>query len=131
MLAPYQIDLVRRLLVEKKLTQRQLARLTGVSRGTIAQIAAGRRPPTSPTRSQDADDFDVPLVPPERCPTCGGWVYPPCRLCHMRELLRKHGQIARLGPLEYPIIHGLDLKPRHRKRYQQVRRFRCAMEAAG
>jgi transcriptional regulator with XRE-family HTH domain len=132
MLAPYQVDHIRKLLFEKKLSSRQIARRTGVSRGAIAEIAAGRRPVEATERSDEAeDDFEVPLDPPQRCPTCGDWVFPPCRLCRTRALLRKHlGHIARLPSPQYPFLLGLDLKPRHRARYEQVRRQRRVIDAA-
>jgi len=34
---------------------------------------------------------------PVKCPTCGGKVYLPCRLCHVRELQKK-------GPIEKVIF---------------------------
>ena len=133
MLAQYQVDRVRRLLAREKLSYRRIARRTGVSRGAIAEIAAGRQPDPPPKKREVVydDDFEKPLVPPRRCPTCGGFVYPPCRLCRTRAFLRTHLEIVACRlPIEYPLIVGLDLKPRHRTRYEIVRRRRRKMEAA-
>jgi transcriptional regulator with XRE-family HTH domain len=44
MIAPSMVDEVRRLLSEGRLSQRAIARRTGISRGTVAAIASGRRP---------------------------------------------------------------------------------------
>jgi hypothetical protein len=112
---------VKRLVAEGRLSQRKIARLTGVSRGTVGAIAAGRRCDHPRPPSPD-DEIDEPPGPPERCPGCGAIVYPPCRLCRLRSLLAA-GRIPRrperpLGPL------GLELHDEHRKRYEQVR-ARC------
>jgi transcriptional regulator with XRE-family HTH domain len=77
---------IERLLKETHHSQRKLARLTGVSRSTIATIAAGKRPDYSQREQQRLSDFDVPSGPPARCPRCGGRVFMPCRLCHVRNL---------------------------------------------
>lgn len=75
---------VERLLAEGQLSQRKIARVVGVSRGVIGLIARGERPDYS-ARQQDQAEL-VPLGPIERCPGCGGRVYVPCRLCHVRKL---------------------------------------------
>ena len=56
MLAPSVVEEIRRLLAEDTLSYRKIARLTGVSRGTIGAIASGKRPdyqqtPPCPRRS--------------------------------------------------------------------------------
>lgn len=77
------IDVIRRLLADGKHSQRQIATLTGVSRGTVGAVALGKRDDRLP---RPADEWDAPSGPILRCPGCGGLVYSPCRLCRMRDL---------------------------------------------
>ncbi len=73
------------LLNEGELSQRRIAARVGVSRGTVASIASGRRglfgrdPESDDTRSL------ANLTPAERCPKCGYLIYAPCRVCRSRE----------------------------------------------
>jgi len=84
MIAPGIVDEVVRLLDEGRLSQREIARVSGISRGTVGSIAQGKRP-----RVRTSDDTFLdptrPLGPPRRCPGCGGLVYLPCLLCRIRE----------------------------------------------
>lgn len=73
---------IRRLLAEGRLSQRKIAKLTGISRATISAIASGRRPDYQPRPANDL--FDRPQGPPRRCLGCGGLVYLPCKLCRVR-----------------------------------------------
>ncbi len=131
MLARYLVDHIRELLTVEKLSSRQIVRRTGASRGAIMQIAAERNSDHPQPLLHADDDFETPLVPPKRCPECGGLIYPPCRLCQTRTFIRNHiGKIAHLQPIEQPIVVGLDLLPRHRARYEKVRQRRQEMEAA-
>lgn len=93
MIASTVIDEVRRLLNERKLSQRMIARRVGVSRGTVNAIWLGKRPErASPQADEEAPQFDA--APPQRCPGCGGMVQMPCLLCRIRELREKrhHGR---------------------------------------
>ena len=116
MLDRHLADKVLQLLNEQKLSQRQVARLTGVSRGTVAAIARGvwhARHRSRPNRESDASP------PPSRCPDCGAIVTPPCLACHVRAL-KARGEIPPLpeeavGPLRVE-LHG----PYH-ARYLEVR----------
>ncbi len=86
-IAPERIDEVRHLLAEGVLSERQIARCTGAARATVAEIATGkffRRASRMPTIAAEADGEAEPIEPPDRCPTCGGMVYMPCRLCEAR-----------------------------------------------
>lgn len=74
---------IRRLLAEGQLSQRKIAKLTGISRATIGAIASGRRPDYEPRQADDL--FDRPQGPPRRCRNCGGLVYLPCKLCRVRQ----------------------------------------------
>lgn len=79
------LDEVRRLLALGRLSQREIARQTGVSRGTVNAIANARWKKRPSREANDETDhlFKGPIV---RCPTCGGRVYMPCMLCHIRDL---------------------------------------------
>jgi hypothetical protein len=68
-------------------SQREVARQLGISRGTVATVAAGQW--TGYARAADKQSADEPLAPPVRCARCGGLVHPPCRLCRLREQLRR------------------------------------------
>ncbi len=85
MIHPALIDEVRRLLAEGRLSQREIARQTQVSRGTVSLISRGRRPDYD-TREAELDDWPTRRGPMVRCPGCGGWVQAPCRLCRVRGL---------------------------------------------
>jgi hypothetical protein len=131
MLAPHVVDEIRGLLREGHLSQRKIARKTGVSRGTVAAIASGRRPDYGdrvPRRSDEAVEWLGPL---ERCPGCGGMVSMPCRLCRARavqERTRRRRMASEDLQPDDPL--GLDLHGKDRLRYEQVRRQMLARQAA-
>jgi hypothetical protein len=76
---------VERLLAEGRLSQRKIAHVLGISRGVVSLIARGLRPDYE-ARQRDRDESAQQQGPIERCPGCGGRVYTPCRLCHVRKL---------------------------------------------
>ena len=89
MIAPSEVEEIKRLLAEKRLSQRKIAVRLGVSRGTVHAIARGKRrdrPPREPERPRR------PAGPPERCPGCGGQVYMPCLLCRARAVKERRAQ---------------------------------------
>ena len=118
MIPPSAVQEIRRLLAEGKLSYRKIAKVAGVSRGSVSLIASGKRPDYKP-RKELAEE--VPSGPPERCPSCGALVYMPCRLCRLRAFLARLKRLfARrsAGPPE-PIV--LELNEEHRARYEEVR----------
>jgi hypothetical protein len=72
---------VQRLLAKKCHSQRQIAQLTGVSRGTVHAIASGKRGMHGREPAAQAE-LDEPT--PVRCRGCGARVYLPCVLCQAR-----------------------------------------------
>ena len=113
---------VRRLLAEGTLSQRKIARLTGISRGSVGAIASGKRPDyETPPEEEDEE----PTGPPERCRNCGGMVYLPCRLCRTRNTIAKDRRLTSrqlaVGTTE---SLELNLRPEHRARYEEVRTWR-------
>jgi hypothetical protein len=127
MLSQSTIDTIRRLLDEDELTQREIARYAGVSRGTVQAIGDGtlanrkRRRQAAPLVPQLDDEEPASSEPPQRCPGCGGMVYMPCRRCEMWRWP------ARQAPAEAednePML--LTLRPAERQRYQEIRRLRA------
>ena len=82
MIAPNDVAAIRKLLNEGH-SHREIARKTGISRGTVGSIASGKR--TDRVR-QPRDECEAPLGPIGRCPQCGGRVFTPCLLCQIRKL---------------------------------------------
>ena len=62
-------------------TQRAVHRTLSVSRGTISNVAAGRRSPTPLSRAVSLQDQDIESGPTERCPGCGRLIEMPCKAC--------------------------------------------------
>lgn len=124
MLAISQVNEIRRLLAGGDYSQRKIARMTGVSRGTIGAIALGRRPDYE-SRSKEEDETALPLGPLGRCKICGAKVYLPCRLCELRrQLALERKKTPAPGPIFAslpPEPLGLDLREEHRRRYEEVR----------
>jgi hypothetical protein len=86
MLSPAKVEEVRRLLARENISQRQIAKILNVSRGSVNAIASGKRP-EYPAKEFDEDDIRC-WLPPVRCDGCGGMVYAPCRLCRTRGVQR-------------------------------------------
>jgi DNA-binding XRE family transcriptional regulator len=82
------VEEIEKLLVAGELSQRQIAKHMGVSRGTVNNIAQGRRVLAKEPELLEEDDYFRPLGPLSRCPSCGGMVHQPCLLCHIRSLKR-------------------------------------------
>jgi hypothetical protein len=78
MLALEQVLEVKRLLDEGRLSQRSIARLTGVGRSSVSAIANGERGLVGPT---PVGDLVVRSSIAQRCPGCGGRVFMPCVYC--------------------------------------------------
>ncbi len=113
---------VRRLLAEGTHSQRKIARLTGISRGTVGAIVSGRRPDYD---NSDNGDQEEPPGPPKRCPGCGGMVYMPCLLCLAKEVSAKNRRVSpRSRGVGAPVEVGLELRPEHHARYRQVSDWR-------
>jgi hypothetical protein len=75
---------VRSLLAEGTLSQRSIARLTGLSRSSIGGIARGNRRAFIAAGVDDGVKFFSTSQSPQRCPECGGLVYMPCHACRIR-----------------------------------------------
>jgi len=86
MIAAAKVQEIEQLLRKGQYSQRQIARRTGISRATIAAIAAGERPDYEAQRQlrQLRQAEDESIGPVERCRGCGGMTQMPCRLCRVR-----------------------------------------------
>ena len=123
MLDPEKVAAVKRLVAEGGRPQRKIARMVGVSRGSVQAIATGRRPDyethrLAEKRLQEAAEV-LGTSPPERCPDCGGMACMPCRACH----LKATHNVASTPP-EPGNLSTLELRPADRKRYYEIRRLR-------
>lgn len=83
MLTNSTIEAARQLLSEGKLSRREIADKLGISRGSVNSIFNGTLT-THDERPRVADGDPLETGPIERCATCGGRVYMPCRLCAVR-----------------------------------------------
>jgi DNA-binding XRE family transcriptional regulator len=87
---------IKRLLDEQRLSQRAIADRLGVSRGTVNNIANGRRGvygrELPPVERSGAEPSGVP----HRCRGCGGLVYQPCLLCRARAYDARRRELRRL-----------------------------------
>ncbi|MEX2139196.1 MAG: hypothetical protein WD894_08045 [Pirellulales bacterium] len=81
MLSPCLVQEIQRLLAVGY-SRRKVARLAGVSRNTVNEIAAEQRPDYA--EPQETPFSSPPRRKPKRCGGCGGLVYPPCKLCRLR-----------------------------------------------
>jgi hypothetical protein len=131
MISPLVVAEIQRLLVGKKHSHRVIGEMLGVSRNTVGAVALGRHRNIGVDPNGDAEG--EPIGPPKRCPTCGGMVYMPCRLCRLRNEneanprppQREHDERNAAASAE------LNLRPEHQVRYQKVRVRRQRMLAAG
>ncbi len=121
MLAPALVAEVRRLLAEGKHAQRTIARMVGVSRTTVSEIALGRRPEYAGRPEEYAPGCES-AGPPQWCAGCGGMVYLPCRLCDARRIAAHTPRpLQNIAEDEPPV---LQLKAEHRRRYERIRAVR-------
>jgi transcriptional regulator with XRE-family HTH domain len=122
MLPNEQIKDVMRLLGEGRHSQRQIAKLTGVSRIVIHRIASGKRKlrPVTENTTWDEDRYKRPF---ERCPVCGGLVQLPCIECIVKRLPKA----AAFGIGRHESLQ-LALEDEHRKRYIKVKKWRLRQD---
>jgi DNA-binding XRE family transcriptional regulator len=118
MIAAALVQEIRRLLAEGRLSQRQIARQLNVSRGTVGAIATGKRREVQRSAEQGKEDPLAPSGPPQRCPQCGGMVYLPCRLCHVRNELSRSKPSRSPDRPDQPL--GIELTGAMWDRYQRV-----------
>ena len=91
MLKPQIVLKILFLLKEKKFSQRKIAKMIGVSRGTVSAIALGKRKLIRFLSVREEASFILPRGPYCRCPTCGAKTKMPCLACQLRK--GKEGRI--------------------------------------
>lgn len=118
MLASEVVDKIRCLLSEGQLSQRAIARLLGVNRGTVSAIALGRgRYDELSKRRRSREEVPPPSGCPRRCPECGALVQMPCVACRVREILRHrrrpphNGEIIPASPRHGHITRRESVRP--------------------
>jgi len=82
-------DTIRKILLlvkQGKMSQRQIAKRLGVSRGTVQAVAYGRRSEHVPAAMKTVATWVVPSGKPRRCYKCGSWVKMPCLACQLVNL---------------------------------------------
>ncbi|MGD9126612.1 MAG: hypothetical protein PVH19_04465 [Planctomycetia bacterium] len=126
MIAQNLVEEVRRLLDTGKYSQREIARRTQVSRGTVSAIASGKRTNRVPVPKVQPWELEGPI---KRCPTCGGLVHTPCRLCETRREIAADKNAFKENNDPFPEITkkgswDLELEGEDRDRYEEVRRRR-------
>lgn len=102
MLSLVTVHEIRRLLDEKALSQRKIALQLEVSRGTVQDIASGRRGLFGRLPEDESSVLSRYATPPERCCSCGGTVFKPCLLCQAREYRARRHEIATLSIARQP-----------------------------
>jgi DNA-binding transcriptional ArsR family regulator len=95
MLSNEVIAQIEEMLAEGRIPYRMIAENLGVSRGTVVNVAMGRRPQVDETAPPKVSHHTETVSvnhsdEPRRCPGCGGLVYGDCVLCVIRN--------ARQGP---------------------------------
>jgi len=85
MLKPQIVLKILFLLKEKKFSQRKIAKMIGVSRGTVSAIALGKRKFMRFLSAREEANFISPRGPYRRCPTCGAKAKMPCLACQLRK----------------------------------------------
>ena len=86
MINPHTVKRIRELLTEKRYSMRTIAKIVGVSRGTVNAIAAGKRNVSNRHHHEKLYAFKHPSGEPERCNGCGGLVKQPCLKCQLRRI---------------------------------------------
>ena len=75
------IETIEKLLAQDGLSQRQIAKIMKVSRGTVYAVAKGKR--TLKKNKSNTSPFVFPEGKPSRCPYCGAIVQMPCLSCQI------------------------------------------------
>ena len=120
MIEPQKILEVIRLLKAGKHSQRKIARMLGVSRGTVSAIASGK------LRRDFKENVNIrPKGPWVRCPECGGKTQMPCTVCSLKKIIgirsndsRWNFRTTKAGLLD------IELKGWKLRRYLEIRKWR-------
>ena len=95
---PKKIEEVRELLAEGKLSKRGIARVVGLSRGTVDKVAQGKYHPKREYKDSPGGVQTIVLCSEQGvCPKCHSRVYKPnvgwpCLACRAREFRERQGK---------------------------------------
>ncbi|MCL2305228.1 MAG: helix-turn-helix domain-containing protein [Planctomycetaceae bacterium] len=111
---------VIRLLRERKHSQRKIAQMMGVSRGTVSAIARGKQ------RRDFTENVKIhPKGPWVRCPKCGGKTQMPCTACYLKKMI---GIRSKDSSWNISVHKGglldIELKGWQLRRYLKLRKWR-------
>ena len=83
---------IQRLLKSGRWSQRKIARMLGVSRGTVSAVARGRRKAETnrELKSIESSGFIPPKGVPRRCSRCGALTKMPCLSCQIVDWERRN-----------------------------------------
>ena len=111
---------IRELLASGRHSQRAIARMTGIARGTVASIASGDRPDYSARQQAKIGREKPPFSgPARRCGTCGAKVQLPCLACSIARD-QAAGRLQRSYTLPDPEKFELQLRHAERARYLRI-----------
>ena len=111
---------VIRLLKERKHSQRKIAQMMKVSRGTVSAIARGKR------RRDFTENVKItPKGPWVRCPDCGGKTQLPCTACYLKNMIgiRSKDTSWNISAHKGGLL-DIELKGWQLRRYLKLRKWR-------
>ena len=112
MISQEKYQAVQKLLADGVLSQRRIAALVGVNRGTVRAIAAETRSHKNRRTDKTQDRWTSDDL--SRCPICGNMVMMPCLICEIQQ----RGFCS--DSSDEAITIGFDLKPDHQERLQEI-----------
>ena len=118
MLPQAMIDEIDRLLATGTYSMRSIARMTGVSRGTVATVVHGTRREYGSREAESQAAEEEATGPMKRCPECGAMARVPCRACRQRKAMRAGGRRPSGREPEEPL--QLELAGEFRQRYEEI-----------
>lgn len=124
----WKVEWVKRLHNAGK-SYREIRKITGLARETIARIVHGRRKDPEIRRREQRERDQLHSGPIERCPKCGRRMVMPCLACLAAT---RNADLSRTrrgrdqGGFDPPL--GLDLRDHHKARYETVRANRPTLE---
>lgn len=119
MISEAKIIIAKQLILQGQLSQRRIARETGLSRGTIHALVAGKR--NIKKRKPQFLIEHKKKSPYVRCPECGSRVRIPCVFCTIR---KQQEQVRHFVTEGVDIDCSINLSGEERKRYLEVRKWR-------
>lgn len=126
MIPQWKVLAIESLLIEGRLSHRQIARQLKVWRGTVAAIADQTRPDYARLGRSTVAELPQSAGSPQRCPACGARVHLPCRACHIRAaMLHAPRPLRPCYSIRREEGLGLRLSDAHHARYEEVLARRC------